>query len=694
MIVRRRFAFLAIVTLCASVLFTPTSELNRRLSAAQAQGQGRDQAGGPGRGKSVRSYRKGQNGARPKWVDAARGRAVAHLKQQKVGWGLGLQDPDAELEVAGADEDDLGQTHVRMDQVFRGVPVFGGQLIVQLDAASARGAFGRVYKEARQLDTTPRLRPAEAVAKAVEALGYPGQFARTPEAKLVILPHGVTGSNVPPGASLTYQVELLIEDGTDRTARHQYFIDAHDGHVVWHFDNLMRQVPPPCFNASAGVGNSQYSGQQTIITSFANSRYYLSDPTRGCMFVTDMGNGTSGLGAAFTDFDNVWGNFNNTNRQTAGVDAHFGSEKTWDYFLNNYGRSGIDGSGYRMHSRVHYGQCNSFFSFNAFWDGVRVTYGSGDCVRPFTAQDIVGHEITHGLTERTSNLIYSGESGGANESFSDIFGTAVEFYIGVNPDYEIGEEIGGIRSMPNPPADGASIDHYSNYFNGIDVHYSSGIQNKAFYLLAEGGTHPLSRVQVTGIGRGAAEAIFYRALVFKLFPSATFYNVREATVSAAADLYGYGSAQYNATARAWDAVGVLANPIDDSRTFVRQLYLDFFNREPDAGGWNAWTDYINGCGNDPQCRVDRRIVTARGFMESGEHRSRVGGAFNPAFPGPGDTAYNREYVRQCYIVFLRRTPGGGEEQGWLNYLFSTGDYTTTVYGFVYSHEYRARFGPV
>jgi thermolysin len=642
----------------------------------------------------VRSYRRGQNGARPKWVDDAHGRALAHLRDFKNAWNLGLEDADAELNLAGADEDNLGHTHVRLDQVFRGVPVYGGQLIVQLDAASARRAFGRVYKEARQLDTTPKLSPAEAVAKAVAALRYLGEFAFPPEAKLVILPHGMIGPNVAPGASLTYQVELLIEDGTAATARHQYFIDAHDGHVVWHYDNLMRQTPPPCQSATSGTGNSQYSGQQVLTTTFANSRFYLSDPLRGCMYATDMGNGTSGLGTSFTDFDNGWGSFNNTSRQTAGVDAHFGSEKTWDYYLNTYGRAGIDGAGYKLHSRTHYGQCNSFFAFNAFWDGVRVTYGAGDCVRPFTAQDIVGHEITHGLTERTAGLIYSGESGGSNESFSDIFGTAVEFYIGVNPDYEIGEEIGGVRSMPNPPADGSSIDHYSNYFNGLDVHFSSGIQNKAFYLLAEGGTHPLSRVQVTGIGRVAAEAIFYRALVFKLFPSATFYNVREGTLSAAADLYGPGSAQYNATARAWDAVGVLANPIDDSRTFVRRLYLDFFNREPDTGGWNAWTDYINGCGNDPQCRVDRRIVTARGFMESGENRTRVGGAFNPAFPGPGDTPYNREYVRQCYLTFLRRSPGGGEEQGWLNYLFSTADYHTTVYGFIYSNEYRVRFGPV
>jgi thermolysin len=689
--VRRTLAIFAIYVMCASTVYLPPGDLTRQLGAAQAQG--RSETRGQGKGKTMRSFRRGQDGARPQWAEAARGRAVAHLKEFKNGWGLGLEDAEAELEMLSADEDDLGQTHVRMDQVFRRVPVFGGQVIVQLDAASARKAFGRVYKEARQLDTTPALGPAEAVSKAVAALGYAGEFARKPEAKLVILPHAVIGPNMPPGATLTYQVELLIEDGTPATARHEYFIDARDGHVVWHYDNLQRQSPPPCVNPTSGVGNSLYSNQQTLAT-MLNGVFYMQDPTRGCMWTTDLGSVYASdftNGTTYSDADNVWGNFSMSSRQTAGVDAHFGAQKTWDYFLNVHGRLGIDGNGYRMLSRTHYGPCGYY---NAFWNGISVTYGDGNCVQHWATPDIVGHEITHGLTEKTAGLIYSGESGGLNESFSDIFGTGVEFYIGISPDYDLGEGVGGIRSMSNPPADGNSIDHYSNYYPGIDVHYSSGIQNKAFYLLAEGGTHPLSRVQVAGIGRAAAEAIFYRTLVTKLFPSATFYNAREGSLSAAADLYGAGSAQYNATARAWDAVGVLANPIDDSRNFVRQLYLDILGRQPDTGGWNAWTDYINGCVNDPGCRVDRRIVTARGFLESGENRTRVGGAFNPAFPGPGDTPYNREYVRQCYISFLRRVPGEAEMQGWLNYLFSTGDYSTVVHGFIYSHEYRARFGPV
>lgn len=119
-----------------------------------------------------------------------------------------------------------------------------------------------------------------------------------------------------------------------------------------------------------------------------------------------------------------------------------------------------------------------------------------------------------------------------------------------------------LRYMQNPPADGQSVDYYPNRVyigTGYDyggVHLNSGIQNNAFYLLAEGGTHRVSGITVAGIGRGAAEAIFFRALVYKLFPSAQFRDARLATLSAAVDLYGQGSAQYNSVKQAWDAVGV------------------------------------------------------------------------------------------------------------------------------------------
>ena len=139
--------------------------------------------------------------------------------------------------------------------------------------------------------------------------------------------------------------------------------------------------------------------------------------------------------------------------------------------------------------------------------------------------------------------------------------------------------------------------------------------------------------------------------------------------------------------------GSIQNAIDDRSFFVRQQYWDFLQREPDESGWTAWTNHIEQCGSDTTCANTRRIEVARGFMESTEVRTRIGGAFSPAYPGTRDTAYNREYVRQCYLVFLRREPSPGESDGWLNYLFSSGNYNAVIDGFINSGEYRARFEP-
>lgn len=129
------------------------------------------------------------------------------------------------------------------------------------------------------------------------------------------------------------------------------------------------------------------------------------------------------------------------------------------------------------------------------------------------------------------------------------------------------------------------------------------------------------------------------------------------------------------------------NPIDDTRFFVWQLYADHFGREPDNGGHNGWSNYIAGCGGDPQCLTFRRTETAWGFIASGEFRSR-----HPALQNPGTPEYNQEFVRQCYLVHLRREPDPGGYNAWLNVLNNTGDERNVVHGFIYSTEYRNRFG--
>lgn len=537
-----------LVTIALSALTLPPA-------STRAQGQPAEN-----KGKIVNSYREGQGGGRPAWVESAFRRSIAHLNRR--GRAVGLLNAAAELALAGAEQDDLGLTHVRLNQVHQGVPVFGGQLVTHVNADSVRDfVSGRVYESARQVDTAPALSGAQAVEAAKSALGYAGEFARQPEARLFVLPNRVRDPRAESGSTLVYLVELLIEDGTEKTARHFFFVEANNGSVVWHYDNLQHQI-------STGWGYSLYSGTVSFRTYRLYTAYYLQDNTKcvSCPYqpswTSDMRNATgTGNGNYFIDADNVWGNGSTSNPQTAGVDAHFGMSKTWDYYYLVHGRRGIDGNGFQMISRTHYGVAYN----NAFWDGLRVTYGDGDgsVFRPLVSVDICGHEWTHGLTEKSAGLIYSGESGGSNESFSDIFGAAIEFYVGINPDYAIGEDAytpftpgDALRYMNNPRADGQSIDHYSQYFPGIDVHFSSGIQNITFYLLAEGGTHPTSGIFVNAIGRADAERIFFRALTVYLFPSASFHDVRVATLNAAADLYGVGSPQYNETARAWDAAGV------------------------------------------------------------------------------------------------------------------------------------------
>jgi thermolysin len=328
-------------------------------------------------------------------------------------------------------------------------------------------------------------------------------------------------------------------------------MDAHDGRVVLHYDAM-----------NHAYGTSYYSGTVPIETTYAllsdgKYMYRLWDKTRA-MYTTDMLGSTTATGGVFSNTTNVWGN-TYPYRETAGVDAHFGVTKAWDYFRAKQGWTGINGSGEGVVSRVHYG--TGAAGNDASANGSTLTFGSGDGVttKPWVSTDVVAHEYTHAVVTRTANLTYYGYSGALNESFADIFGTAVEFYTGIRPDYLIAEDIGRtLRSLENPRLYGQP-DHFTQYVwtsdDNAGVHINSGIPNKAFYLLAQGGTHPSSGVKVSAIGRPAAEWIFFRALR-KLTPNANFSAARVATLSAAADGYGLYSGAWYSVKAAWDAVGV------------------------------------------------------------------------------------------------------------------------------------------
>jgi Zn-dependent metalloprotease len=288
-----------------------------------------------------------------------------------------------------------------------------------------------------------------------------------------------------------------------------------------------------------------------------------------------MNNRTSGTCTIFSRTAPSFGNNvkNGSNRATAGADAQFGLHATWNFYRATFGRNGINGSGRQTFSRVHYGVNYE----NAFWSNACfcMTYGDGaSTFYPLVSVDVAGHEMSHGVLSTEANLTYSGESGGLNESNSDIFGTLVEHSVAGsgNPDaadYWIGERImranypGGtynqtraLRYMDDPARDGRSPAFWSSGIGQLNVHYSSGPNNHMFYLLSQGGTSRCNGQTVTGIGNDRAGRIWYRAIADFMTASTNYRGARTAALNAATALYGTGSVEYNAVAAAYSAIGV------------------------------------------------------------------------------------------------------------------------------------------
>jgi zinc metalloprotease ZmpA len=630
-------------------------------------------------GKIIASYRRDQPGARPAWVQTALARSLEHLRGEAATHGL--DDADNELTFRSALRDDLGQTHVRLDQMYRNVPVFGGQLIMHFGGTDFAGkardfANGRVFKDARLVSTKARITAAAALAIAKKAFGRDAGFERE-NVELVVLPEAVKRGDDASGATLTYKVELLVKDGKE-AARHFYFIDAQNGSVVWDYNDL-----------EEGTGHGLYAGTVSIGTLFNGSTFEMRDLGRNIVTRDYF------TGDIYTDPDDDWGNSQPYDIQSAAVDAQYFAEKTYDYYLGVHGRNSINGMGMQM---CNYMITNLGYD-NAFWDGQCTNYGDGSQGRHWASADVVGHEYTHGVTQFTAGLLYEHRSGGLNESFSDIFGTRVEFFWGVNPDYLLAEDINGaIRSMSNPRSDGNSIDHASQYNDNLDVHYVSGLQNVVFYLLSESGNHPTSGVFVKKIGRNQADDVFFRALTIYLTSTANFDDARYATELACRDLYSTGNPYFSAVRKSWFSAGVGAdvpfNPIDTSTDFVTWHYRDFLLKEPDSGGLAFWSGFINNCGADAACEDGERVHVSRAFWESGDFQSRGDVQSSGLLTGNPSHPYdNHQFIRWCYLNYLRREPDAPGWNFWEGQLNGHGDYNAIIRAFLCSQEYRERFGP-
>jgi thermolysin len=480
----------------------------------------------------------------------------------------------------------------RMQQLYEGVPVFGAQIVRDSESGVAQSIFGEV-PEAFSFDTRPVLSVTAAEREAMNLGGAEATLLRRPE--LVILPQTRIGPR------LAYMTVVSA-----RPSVYRLFIDANTGAELLRYSEVKSQ-------SAVGIGQGLVGGPKKMSVRPQAGAFVADDRLRPPLLTTydlrgNLARADSVIfdGAALsaadlaTDSDNQW-------TDIPAVDAHAYIGWTYDYYFKRHGRRGLDNrdrpivtivNGVRREDALSVPpDLFGLYVLNAFWcdlcgpgnvgvmyfgNGIPPQFGVDFGVGPQTVTyfagslDIAAHELTHAVTDSSSRLIYLNESGALSEAFSDIMGTAVEFYfqqVGAGAgqaDFLIGEDtirspfggLHGIRSMVNPAAFG-DPDHYSIRFTGTGdnggVHINNGIPNHVFFLAVAGGTNRVSGLPVTGVGLANMEQIekvFYRAFVFLMPANATFATARAATIQAARDLYLANAAVVNAVTQAWTAVGV------------------------------------------------------------------------------------------------------------------------------------------
>ncbi|MGG2093751.1 M4 family metallopeptidase [Bacillus sp. S13(2024)] len=493
-----------------------------------------------------------------------------YLNSAKKDYKLGAKSAEESFKVQKVEKDSVGgATVVRLQQMYEGVPVWGSTQVAHVGKDGAlqvvSGTVAPELDKKEKLKNKNKIEGKKAIAIAQQDLGFTPKYEVDPSADLYVYQNGED-------TTYAYVVKLNFLD--PEPGNYYYFIEADSGKVLNKYNTIHNatenkspikpaagtSVKPVTGTNKVGTGVGVLGDTKSINTTLSSSSYYLQDNTRGAVIYTyDGKNRTTLPGTLWADADNIF----NATRDAAAVDAQYYAGVTYDYYKNKFNRNSYDNAGGALKSTVHYGSNYN----NAFWNGTQMVYGDGDGTTfiPLSGGiDVVGHELTHAVTERSSNLIYQNESGALNEAISDIFGTLIEYYDNRNPDWEIGEDIytpgkagDALRSMSDPTKYG-DPDHYSKRYTGTSdnggVHTNSSIINKAAYLLANGGTH--YGVTVNGIGNDKVAAIYYRANTVYFTQSTTFSQARAGLVQAAADLYGANSAEVAAVNQSYDAVGV------------------------------------------------------------------------------------------------------------------------------------------
>jgi len=407
--------------------------------------------------------------------------------------------------------------------------------------------------------------------------------------------------------TLAYKFDIYA---TQPLSRAHVYVDTRTGEII-HQNPIIK-------HAVEGICKTKYSGfKGLMVEQIAIDTFRLRDDSRGNGIITlSLNNGTMPEDATdFIDNDNVWIEWDNDAQDDAALDAHYGAQASYDFFLQTFNRNSFDNAGATMYNYVHFGTNQTM----AIWTGESVFYGDGDGdFTAFTVLDIVAHEFAHGLCEHTANLEYSYEPGALNEGFSDIWAACVEYF--AEPEkstWLIGEDLSEtgdiLRDMSNPNFKNHPDTYGGNYWqttpdNQGGVHTNSGVINHWFYLLAEGGEGTNDHgdtYQVAPVGIDTAAQIAYCTETVYLSALSNFSSARVMSIQAAEDLFGACSQAAISTADAWYAVGVgggsacdsdgnycHAQGNDQTYEWLANVTIGGFMKYSAASSYSDFTNYI------------------------------------------------------------------------------------------------------
>ncbi len=492
---------------------------------------------------------------------------------------LKIQDPNEELQISKTESDNLGITHMKLQQKYKNVPIFGGEIWLHARDNKIETLNGRNFPTPKLASVKPQLTEAQAIElvmadvskKSIVQKASSNTLIKQENTSELFIYHVGEKSD---DARLTYYLHIrpnILE-------RWVYFVDANSGEILNKYNYTCTLDGP--FTATAKDLNNV---TRTINIQQLGSSYYMLDTQRPMYNKTSSKLPDRPVGGILTidaqntpsdklKYSHIVSN-NGTSWSPAAVSAHFNAGLCYDYFRTKFNRNSLDGKGSTIISLINIADDDGKGMDNAYWNGDYMGYGNGrEYFKPLAgALDVAGHEMTHGVVGATALLEYQNQSGALNESFADIFGAMID-----RDDWTLGEDVikagsypsGALRSLQNPNQGGTrdpgyqpkNMSQYMFLKNTEDednggVHINSGIPNYAFYLFASN----------ANVGKEKAEQVYYKALTTYLTRTSKFVDARLAVVKAAAELYGASSAVVTAAKAAFDEVGI-ADPSGNTGT--------------------------------------------------------------------------------------------------------------------------------